>query len=61
MLGLSRCAGFFLVSRREQGLLSSCYVRAFHCCGFSSCRAQALRQVGFRIQHVGLVVVASGL
>ena len=30
----------------EQGLLSSCGVWASHCCGLSSCRAQALEGTG---------------
>ena len=29
------------------GWVSSCGVRAFHCCGFSHCRAQVLGYVGF--------------
>ena len=46
------CAGFSLLcglfsGGGEQGLLSSCSVRASHCGGFSCCRARALKHVGF--------------
>ena len=40
------CAGFFS-SCREQGLLSSCGLRAFHCRNFSCCGAWALGLTGF--------------
>ena len=39
--GSSLLCGFFS-SRGEQGPLSSCSAQAFHCCGFSCCRAWAL-------------------
>ena len=46
------CAGSLLLcglfcSYGEQGLLSSCCVRASYCGGFSYCRAQALGHAGF--------------
>ena len=46
------CAGSWLLhglfsSCSEQGLLSSCSVRASHCSDFSRCRAQALGHPGF--------------
>ena len=41
-------------SCREQGLLSSCSVRASHCSAFSCCGAQALGHQGFIVAVPGL-------
>ena len=45
-LGLHCCSGFFS-SCGKWGLLSNCGTWAFHCGGFSCCRAQALGCIGF--------------
>ena len=47
VLGLSSCAGFFLVAV-SRGCSLRCGARAPHCSSFSCCRAQALGYVGFR-------------
>ena len=58
MLGLHRCTRAFS-SCGEQGLLSSCNVRASHRGGFSHCRAQALGAWASVAVAQGLSSVAS--
>ena len=48
------CCAWNFSSCSERGLLSSCGVQAFHCSGFSCCRAQALG-------HAGSVALVHGL
>ena len=56
------CAGSLLLhgpfsSCGEQGLLSSCSVRASHCGGFFCCGAQALQLIGINSCTVWAYVV----
>ena len=65
VLGLHCCSLFS--SCDEQGLLSSCYVWAYHCGGFSCCgawvvyRARGLQSCGSRLLSTGSIVVAQRL
>jgi len=55
-LGL-HCSTRAFSSCSEQGLLSSCGVRASHCGGFSCCRAQALGHICFSSCSKGSVAL----
>ena len=59
VLGLCCCVQAFS-SCGQQGLLSSCYLQASRCGGFS-CGAQALGSTGFRSCSMWILVVTHGL
>ena len=56
-LGLGCCIGFFL-QLQQAGVTVGCSVRAFHCRGFSCCRA--LVQLRLPALETGSIVVAHG-